>query len=133
MITMEMLMASSVRANNYTKLVQEADLEKEDDAQLKKVNWPNQGEVDFTNIYMKYGEQFDHVIRGLSVSIQAKEKIGCVGRTGAGKSSIIQLLFRMVEIDKSEPNMKNSAVVIDNKNTMDVGLHLLRNGISIIP
>jgi len=61
------------------------------------------------------------------------EKIGCVGRTGAGKSSILQMLFRLVEVDTSTEALQNSSIKIDNIDTSDIGLHLLRRKISIIP
>ncbi len=82
---------------------------------------------------MKYRPDGDHVIRDLSLHVEPGQKIGCVGRTGAGKSTIIQLLYRMQELDRSIPDTKESFIKMDNLNTQEVGLHLLRNNISIIP
>jgi ATP-binding cassette subfamily C (CFTR/MRP) protein 4 len=65
------------------------------------------------------------VLQDLSFEISAKEKIGIVGRTGAGKSSIIAALFRMTEPDGD--------IYIDDVRTKDIGLHDLRKNISIIP
>jgi len=61
------------------------------------------------------------------------KKIGCIGRTGAGKSTIIQILFRMVEIDRSGDHADSSYVKIDETDTSSMGLHLLRDNIAIIP
>ena len=80
---------------------------------------------------MKYRDNMDHVIKGLSFKVSPGQKIGCVGRTGAGKSSIIQLLFRMIEIDKK--HAPDSYVKIDGVNALSIGLHALRKKISIIP
>ena len=63
------------------------------DESLKTQSWPQKGEIDFNKVYMKYRPDGDHVIRDLSLHVEAGQKIGCVGRTGAGKSTIIQLLL----------------------------------------
>lgn len=124
-------MMSVARCMKYTETPNEADLNKPEDKELQEVVWPSRGDVEFHNVFMKYREDMDHVIKNLSLSVAAGEKIGCIGRTGAGKSSIIQLLFRMVETDvKHAPE---SYINIDGVNTRGIGLHTLRNKISIIP
>ena len=76
---------------------------------------------------MKYNElNDDFVLKGVSFKIKGGEKIGCVGRTGAGKSSLIQVLFRMVEPEKG-------SITIDDKNINEIGLEFLRRSIAIIP
>jgi ATP-binding cassette subfamily C (CFTR/MRP) protein 4 len=65
------------------------------------------------------------VLKGLIFDIQSQEKIGIVGRTGAGKSSIIFALFRLTE--------PRGSIFIDGVRINDIGLHDLRKGISIIP
>jgi len=82
---------------------------------------------------MKYRPNADHVIRDLSLHVEPGQKVGCVGRTGAGKSTIIQLLYRMQKLDLSIDDTKESLIKMDNVNTQQVGLHLLRDNISIIP
>ena len=67
------------------------------------------------------------MLKNISFSIKGGERIGCVGRTGAGKSSLIQVLFRMVEIEKE------SKIEIDGVDIEGIGLQLLRNNIAIIP
>jgi len=56
-------------------------------------------------------------------------KVGIVGRTGAGKSSILQILFRLCEIEKET----DSAVLIDDVDIRDIGLHMLRKNVAYIP
>ena len=65
-------------------------------------NWPTKGKIEFNNVHMRYRKELDDTLKGLSVKIVGGQKIGCVGRTGAGKSSIIQVLFRMVELNREK-------------------------------
>ena len=67
------------------------------------------------------------VLKKISFTIQEGEKVGIVGRTGAGKSSIIQALFRIVEPEEG------SIYQIDNLDALQLGLHTLRHRISVIP
>jgi len=126
-------MASVERLRSYCNTQTEAELVLPEDEQYKKDGWPQKGEINLNKVYMKYRENTDYVIRDLTVHAEPGEKIGCIGRTGAGKSSIIQTLFRMVEIDKKGEDTEHSEVNIDGVNTKKMGLHLLRNSISIIP
>ena len=121
--------AASVQA--YCNLPSEAPLAVEGDKPLIQKNWPKSGEINFNQVYMKYRAETDHVIKNLNMIAQSGEKIGCVGRTGAGKSTIINLLFRLQEIDRSVTS--GSFIKIDNTDTLPLGLHLLRGNISIIP
>jgi len=133
LVQTHVLMASVERLRSYCNTQTEAELVLPDDEKYKKEGWPQKGEISLNKVYMKYRENTDYVIRDLTVNAQPGEKIGCIGRTGAGKSSIIQTLFRMVEIDKKGEDTAQSEVQIDGVNTRNVGLHLLRNSISIIP
>ena len=77
---------------------------------------------------MKYNDINDgFVLKNISFKINGGEKIGCVGRTGAGKSSFVQVLFRMVEPTKT------SSILIDGVNVKNIGLRLLRRSMAIIP
>ena len=127
-----MQMASTERIKAYTQIKQEAALSLPSDKELvEKNSWPPKGEVVFSNVHMKYRKNTDHVLKGLTFSVKGGEKIGCVGRTGAGKSSILQALFRMVEIDKE--SVPDSYIQIDGVDIEKIGLHLIRKSISIIP
>ena len=60
--------------------------------------WPKAGDLEFNNVSFRYNETNEMVLKGLSFKIKHGEKIGVIGRTGAGKSSILQAMFRMTEI-----------------------------------
>ncbi|EQC37405.1 hypothetical protein SDRG_05009 [Saprolegnia diclina VS20] len=84
------------------------------------------GEIVFENVDLRYRAGLPRVLRQLSARIRPKEKIGVVGRTGAGKSSLVVALMRLVEL-------QGGAIYIDGVNTASLGLHDLRSQISIIP
>ncbi|KAJ2767745.1 Multidrug resistance-associated protein 6 [Coemansia nantahalensis] len=88
--------------------------------------WPESGQIEFQAYNMRYQDDMDLVLKDLSFSIGAKEKIGIVGRTGAGKSSLTHALMRMVEPDSGR-------VLIDGVDTATIGVHDLRSHIGVIP
>lgn len=75
---------------------------------------------------MRYRKTLEPSLLDLSFSVEPGWKVGIVGRTGAGKSSLLQSLFRMVELEAG-------SITIDDVNIKDVGLHLLRKNIAYIP
>eukprot|EP01133_Synstelium_polycarpum_P004374 gene4374-5117_t len=89
-------------------------------------SWPSKGEITVSNLVMRYRPGLTPVINGISAKIGAKEKIGIVGRTGAGKSSILTALFRLVEATEG-------SIVIDGVDISSIGLSHLRRNIAIIP
>ncbi|KAL4434857.1 hypothetical protein ABPG74_021196 [Tetrahymena malaccensis] len=89
--------------------------------------WPKQGNLEFKNVFMRYSKDLNPVLKGLNFSIKQGQKVGCIGRTGAGKSSILQALFRMTEVEQG------SQIIFDDQDTAKLGLHTLRQKISIIP
>jgi ABC-type multidrug transport system fused ATPase/permease subunit len=90
------------------------------------VAWPAKGEVDFRNYSTRYREGLDLVLKNITLDIKSHEKIGVVGRTGAGKSSLTLALFRLIE-----PATGN--IDIDDVNTSSIGLLDLRRRLAIIP
>ncbi|KAK0621526.1 P-loop containing nucleoside triphosphate hydrolase protein [Bombardia bombarda] len=90
------------------------------------VSWPARGEVEFKNYSTRYREGLDLVLKNISLDIKSHEKIGVVGRTGAGKSSLTLALFRIIEADSGE-------IDIDGLNTSNIGLLDLRRRLAIIP
>jgi ATP-binding cassette subfamily C (CFTR/MRP) protein 1 len=90
------------------------------------ISWPSQGALAFKNYSTRYRPGLDLVLKNINLSIKPKEKIGVVGRTGAGKSSLTLALFRIIE--PAEGN-----VSIDNLNTSTIGLLDLRRRLAIIP
>ena len=127
------LMASVARVRAYCIKPVEAPLKLKEDAKVQEKGWPTAGEIDFDNVYMRYRAGMDYVVKSLTLNSKPGEKIGCIGRTGAGKSSIIQILFRMVEIEQKDRQAGMGRLHIDGVDTKTLGLHLLRNSISIIP
>jgi ATP-binding cassette, subfamily C (CFTR/MRP), member 4 len=130
-LQLDVNMQSAERILQYCELDEEAAEFTQVDEQLKNntTSWPNRGEIVFKNAFMKYGEGMNYALNGLNLVIPAGKKIGVVGRTGAGKSSIIQALFRMVEIE----NEPNSSITIDGTDIKKLGLNFLRKSLSIIP
>jgi ATP-binding cassette, subfamily C (CFTR/MRP), member 1 len=90
------------------------------------VAWPAHGAVQFRNYSTRYREGLDLVLKNINLDIKSHEKIGVVGRTGAGKSSLTLALFRLIEADTGHIN-------IDNLDTSTIGLLDLRRRLSIIP
>ncbi|XP_029825767.2 multidrug resistance-associated protein 1 [Ixodes scapularis] len=90
------------------------------------LDWPMGGQVQFADYSTRYREGMDLVIKDITVSINAGEKVGVVGRTGAGKSSLMLSLFRIVEPAKG-------TIFIDGVDVTKIGLHDLRSKLTIIP
>jgi ABC-type multidrug transport system fused ATPase/permease subunit len=88
--------------------------------------WPSAGAIEFKDLSMKYAEDLPEVLKKISFSIGAHEKVGIVGRTGSGKSSMMQVLFRMVE-------PCGGSIIIDGVDITKIGLHDLRGPLGIIP
>ncbi|XP_069117983.1 ATP-binding cassette sub-family C member 10-like [Argopecten irradians] len=84
--------------------------------------WPSAGVISYTNVFMKYREGLPNVLKGLMFSTRPAEKVGIVGRTGSGKSSFFQTLFRTVEI--SSGNITIDGVDIQQLDLKDVRRHL---------
>ncbi|KAI1754416.1 P-loop containing nucleoside triphosphate hydrolase protein [Xylaria castorea] len=89
-------------------------------------SWPEKGEIVFDNVEMRYRANLPLVLKGLSIHVKGGERIGIIGRTGAGKSSIMSTLFRLVEISGGH-------ITIDGIDIATIGLHDLRSRLSIIP
>src|SRR5690349_4955890 len=88
-------MNSVERIKEYEGLAQEKPAVIEENK--PPAEWPSHGGVEFTDVYLRYRPDTPLVLNGVSINILPKEKVGIVGRTGAGKSSLMQALFRMVE------------------------------------
>ena len=119
----ENLMTSAQRIVQYIKMDSEDELEKEKDPS----NFPENHDIQFNNMTMKYREGLEPVLKNITYHVQAGQKVGIIGRTGAGKSSILQAIFRLVEVEK------DGQVVIGGVDTKDLGMHSLRKHISYIP
>lgn len=89
-------------------------------------SWPESGEIIFDNVEMRYRPGLPLVLKGLSMHVKGGERIGVVGRTGAGKSSIMSTLFRLVELS-------GGSIKIDGIDISTIGLQDLRSRLAIIP
>lgn len=118
---------SAERLLAYEAIPQESSLRPGHVADLKLQNqaWPDKGTIEFSNVSMRYREN-DLVLRGLSFTIRGGSRVGVCGRTGAGKSSIMVALFRIV-------NIEAGCILIDGIDTGSVPLATLRSRLAIIP
>lgn len=120
---MENDMNSTERLHYYgTQIEEEAPLHL---AEVDK-SWPQTGSISFENIQMRYRDGLPFVLRGLNMQVRGGERIGIVGRTGAGKSSIMSALFRLTELS-------GGSIKIDDIDIATIGLHDLRSRLAIIP
>ncbi|KAI5055599.1 hypothetical protein GOP47_0029120 [Adiantum capillus-veneris] len=112
------------RVGKYIDITPEAPLIME--SNRPPPGWPSAGYIEFKNVVMRYRYDLPPVLSGLSARIQPNEKVGIVGRTGAGKSSMFNTLFRIVEPESGQ-------ILIDAYNISKLGLNDLRRSLSIIP
>ncbi|CAM8996206.1 unnamed protein product [Rhodiola kirilowii] len=88
--------------------------------------WPSSGSIKFEDVVLRYRPELPPVLHGLSFTIYPTDKVGIVGRTGAGKSSMLNALFRIVELERGR-------ILIDNYDIAKFGLLDLRKVLGIIP
>uniref|UniRef100_A0A8C5TS46 Canalicular multispecific organic anion transporter 1 n=1 Tax=Malurus cyaneus samueli TaxID=2593467 RepID=A0A8C5TS46_9PASS len=88
--------------------------------------WPSKGEIQFVDYKVRYRPELDLVLHGITCDIGSTEKVGVVGRTGAGKSSLTNCLFRLLEA-------AGGKIIIDGVDIATIGLHDLRKSLTIIP
>jgi ABC-type multidrug transport system fused ATPase/permease subunit len=112
------------RCVEYTKCPSEAPLKNILDDSLS--NWPNKGKIEFLNFSVKYRPDTEIVLKNISFVIQGNEKVGIVGRTGSGKSTITLCLFRILEATEGR-------IMIDDVDISSIGLDKLRKSLTIIP
>ena len=113
------------RVQQYHKIPGEAPRLSSADDSLA-LNWPTEGKIEFINAKLKYRPGLPLVLKGLNISIPAHAKVGVVGRTGAGKSTLMVALLRIVEL-------YSGAIKIDDVDIRLVGLKKLRSMIAVIP
>jgi ABC-type multidrug transport system fused ATPase/permease subunit len=89
-------------------------------------NWPSEGIIEFKNVNFRYREHLPLALSDLSLDTKAREKVGIVGRTGSGKSSLFHVLFRTFDIDSGR-------ISIDGVDTKILNLVELRRHLTIIP
>ncbi|KAL2341766.1 hypothetical protein Fmac_009706 [Flemingia macrophylla] len=122
--SVENKMVSVERIKQFTNLPSEAPWKIADRSPPQ--NWPSEGNIELDNLQVRYRPNTPLVLKGITLTLRGGEKIGVVGRTGSGKSTLIQVLFRLIE-----PSAGN--IIVDGINICTVGLHDLRSRFGIIP
>ena len=126
-MVIETQMTSVERILDYCSLDQEAPARVAQNLR-PPIGWPSHGQIVFDNVSMSHSVKLGSPLslRDISMTIRAGERVGIVGRTGAGKSSLIQTLFRMGALI-------HGRIKIDDIDIASVGLDDVRSRISIIP
>ncbi|KAH7339705.1 P-loop containing nucleoside triphosphate hydrolase protein [Rhizoctonia solani] len=115
--------------NTVERIVHYRNLEQEPPATLPDdppQDWPQRGGIDFRNVALRYRDGLPLVLDGLTFDVKPGERVGIVGRTGAGKSSLLTALFRVAPLS-------GGTIEIDGVNLEKVGIETLRHRLSIIP
>jgi ATP-binding cassette, subfamily C (CFTR/MRP), member 4 len=114
------------RMLEFGKVEPEAALECIGDQQLLATGWPSKGAIDVESLSARYRPSLPLSLSEISLRISQGARIGIVGRTGSGKSTMVQALFRLLEAE-------HGRILIDNIDISKIGLHTLRSKISVIP
>uniref|UniRef100_A0A8B9GHU7 Multidrug resistance-associated protein 7 n=1 Tax=Amazona collaria TaxID=241587 RepID=A0A8B9GHU7_9PSIT len=117
----ETMMVSVERTEEYS-----TDIPMEPQDKLVATDWPSQGLVEFQQVVLAYRADLPNALDGVSFIIYPGEKVGIVGRTGSGKSTLFLALFRMLEL-------KSGQILLDGVNSKLVGLDELRSRLAVIP
>ncbi|KAJ3229623.1 hypothetical protein HDU81_005220 [Chytriomyces hyalinus] len=120
----EMRMNAVERVNEYSEIEQERAFIIEENR--APPNWPSKGSIQVSNLEMRYAPDLPPVLHNISFSVAGGEKVGIVGRTGAGKSSLSLSLFRIVEATQG-------TICIDGLDIATLGLFDLRSRMTMIP
>ena len=102
---------------------------KKDQYEQKKQNWPTQGEIKISNLKIRYRDDLPLVLKGINLEIKPGEKVGVVGRTGSGKSTLMLCLLRIVQNTDND----NGFISIDGERLDQLRLEEVRRGVEIIP
>ena len=125
-INFEKMYSSVVNCEAYTNIVQEKSSKTALDKKLKESGFPKRAEIKFVKLYVKYRPDTKLVLKNIDFTIAPGEKIGIVGRTGSGKTTLCLSLFRILEASTGK-------ILIDNVDISTIGLELLRDSIAFIP
>ena len=125
-INVEKMFSSVVNCEAYTHIVQENNSETPLDKKLIKEGFPKRGKIEFVNLYVRYRPDSQLVLKNINFTIEPGQKIGIVGRTGSGKTTLCLSLFRILEASTGK-------ILIDNQDISQIGLELLRESIAFIP
>ncbi|TFK49961.1 multidrug resistance-associated ABC transporter [Heliocybe sulcata] len=120
---MEQAMNAVERLLHYTELPSEGNTVTPDDP---PESWPESGRINFSDVHLTYRPGLPSVLKGISFNVDGGEKVGIVGRTGAGKSSLLQALFRTVELESGK-------IEVDERDIRKLGLDTLRSRLALVP
>ncbi len=120
----EMSVVSVERIKQYSDVEPEAPWTIPNEVLPK--DWPEMGKVQFQNYDLRYRKGLNLILRDVTFTINSGERIGIVGRTGAGKSTLTLALFRIVEA-------AGGRIIIDGQDISKLALHSLRSKLTIIP
>jgi ABC-type multidrug transport system fused ATPase/permease subunit len=113
------------RCEQILKIEIEKDTHNIIDLKIDK-NWPTKGEIKFVNYRASYRPNTPEILKNINIKIKAREKVGIVGRTGSGKSSLMNALARIIE-------PKSGHIFIDDTDIQNISLKTIREKISILP
>ena len=122
---LEISMIGLERCKSLMTIETEKNPEKDKTAELQKKNWPNSGKIQFINYFTSYRPETPIILKNINLEIKPGEKVGIVGRTGSGKSSIVLCLSRILE-------PKNGKLLIDDEDINLINLEYLRDKLSIV-
>ena len=123
---LEISMIGLERCKTLLKIETEKNPEKNIINELEKKHWPNEGKINFINYSTSYRPDTPIILKNINIEIKPGEKIGIVGRTGSGKSSLVLSLCRVIEPKKGK-------ILIDDEDIKDIHLEYLRDKLSIVP
>lgn len=122
----ESRMTSLERVRHFANLPQESDVIGLPAISVVPENWPTRGEIKFVGVKARYAENRPMILKGLDFVLPAGAKVGIVGRTGSGKSTVFQALYRFIEIEEGR-------ILIDDIDIARIPLARLRRALAIIP
>ncbi|KAJ3303599.1 hypothetical protein HDV03_003676 [Kappamyces sp. JEL0829] len=125
---LELAMNAVERIEEYSHLEQEPQSQTLDDGTLllAPADWPSEGKIEVTDLVVKYSPEMPEVLKGISFQVDPHEKVGIVGRTGAGKSTLSLAFFRILPLT-------SGSIVVDGIDIATLGVRDLRRHFSIIP
>lgn len=129
LMMVSMIFLNGSRALASAKRIDEVlgtDIDLTDDNTLRKEVTVQHGKIEFRNVYFKYYKNNEKwVLEDINFLIEPGETIGIIGSTGSGKSSLVQLIPRLYDVDRGE-------VLVDDANVKDYSLYNLRSGVGIV-
>jgi ABC-type multidrug transport system fused ATPase/permease subunit len=124
--TLEMTMIGLERCEDVTKIQTERKPKIDETLLMKKNNWPSFGKIKFLKYFASYRPDTPNILKNINLEIKSGDKVGIVGRTGSGKSSMVLALSRILE-------PKLGQIFIDDIDIQNIDLDYLRQSISIVP